>query len=119
MQGRQLNGSIAAPLVKFAGVVVNTDWIAANKGLQVKLEKDLRLIDFLVQDSRLTGVPDKNDGVSLKEKYARLLLYFVLTIHGAHYRFYINDPFPGKIQEDVMPASVVVDRWDLQRAFRQ
>lgn len=111
-KGVLLDGSVSSDRVNFGGVAINKAWIQANQGVQVQLQADNMLISYLTQKKRLTAVK------SMNQKYAQILLFFVLEIGGAKYRFYMNDPFPGKIQGNVNPAAMILKKWDLVRTYR-
>lgn len=111
-QGVLLNGSVSAGRVNFGGVVVNKDWVAANQNLRVQLNADPVLVSYLTRTKRLTRA------AGLEEQYGQILLYFVLQIGGVNYRFYLNDPFPGKIKGKNFPARSIINKWDYQRSFR-
>ncbi len=110
-QGAFPDGSVAADRVNFGGVVINRAWIQANQGVQVQLQADPALVNYLVQHNRVSSGKNARD-------YERILLYFVLKIGAASYRFYLNDPFPGGIQGKVNPARMIIKKWDLDAMYR-
>lgn len=84
-----------------------------SKGETVKLEKDKELISKLQEENRLpSGSHDL-----VKHVQDRLLLYFVYKKGSEKYRFYINDPFPGKgitTRGNVhYPMQEIADKFDL------
>jgi hypothetical protein len=111
-RGALLDGSVSASNVNFNGVVVNKDFIQENQNLSVQLNADATLIDFLTRDNRLSPA------AGISKNYAQILLYFVLAIHGTNYRFYLNDPFPGRIQGRIFPARSIMRKWNFELAFR-
>lgn len=111
-RGALLDGSVSASNVNFNGVVVNRNFIAANQNLGVQLNADPMLIDFLTRDNRLTSA------AGIDQQYGQILLYFVLAINRVNYRFYLNDPFPGRIQGKTFPARAIIGKWNYLLAFR-
>lgn len=111
-QGKYLDGSISADRVNFGGIVINQAWIAENQNMQVQLQADPLLTAYLARTKRLTRA------AALDQQYGQILLYFVLQIGAANYRFYLVDPFPGRIQGNNFPARAIMSKWDYQRAFR-
>jgi hypothetical protein len=103
--GVNLNGSAGAHKV---GLDLN--YIKANAGVSVTLKQDTTLVDYLVSSTRLQ--------VGMKDKYSKILLYFELN----GYRFYLNDPFPGKMVRtavsSVNPAGNIIGKWDFGSQFK-
>ena len=91
-------GSMSADRAGLHGV------IEANMNTAVVLKSDDLLINALKTSGRLD---DKNSAY-----YQKILLYFDL----GGYRFYLNDPFPGKIIMSAgvrrSPADAIIQKWD-------
>lgn len=111
-QGSFLDGAVSAERVPFKGVKIDREWIATNQNIKVQLQSDAQLVDFLVRDKRLSRIG------GMHQQYGQLLLYFVLKIGGANYRFYLNNVCPGKIKGKNAPARSIIAKWDFQRSFR-
>ena len=111
----KLKGSYPANTAKLPNELrITPSWLRANGGIKVALQADPELIEYLAFNKRLKR--------KTKTKYARILLYFKLqSSRGAVYRFYINDPWPGKIRRTsrgkVNPAGKILKRWDFNKSF--
>lgn len=83
--------------------------IQSNLDSNVVLRSDNQLISYLANDGRLDS--------TTQNQYGKILLYFVLN----GYRFYLNDPHPGKITRvaGVMrsPALNIINKWDFNKSF--
>ena len=97
-------GSASAERAKAADGTKLQGIIQSNLGTTVTLSQDAALINQLLSQKRLDGANT--------EKYKRILLYFELD----GYRFYLNDPFPGKIVrmkgKRRSPADNIIKKWD-------
>lgn len=111
-QGKFLDGSVSAERIPFKGITINREWVINNQNIKVQLQSDAPLIEFLVRDKRLTRT------AGINQQYGQILLYFVLQINKANYRFYLNDVCPGKIKGKNAPARSIINKWDFQRSYR-
>jgi hypothetical protein len=102
--GTILNGAVNADSSQLpANIKMTSAWINQNANKQVTLQEDPVLINILKSQKRL-----KSNQTS---KYTKILLYFSLTgSDGEVYRFYINDPYPGK---GGGPAKKIIGRWGI------
>ncbi len=86
----------------------------ARAGLQSTIESNMNTSVTLQQDPALIGVlaAGKRLDTKNKDKYQKIVLYFEL----GGYRFYINDPFPGKTvtvkKKRRSPADNIIKKWD-------
>jgi hypothetical protein len=89
--------------VSFAGL---KSIVVANMKMKVSLRRDDKLVGLLYAQNRLDR--------TTKEAYAKILLYFEL----GGYRFYLVDPFPGKIVAGrVNIARNIINKWNFSKAY--
>lgn len=93
-----------------AGVAgLSTQYITANRAAMVQLFADDERINQLAKIGSLTTIT--------KPYYQRLLLYF--RVPNSTYKFYINDPTPGKVVNTTRgsknPALNIINKWDFTK----